>query len=92
MTREYRILPAGPCWETEDVLTKKRVLRSPTKRDLIYRTVELAKKEEKSKIVILNHDGSVEEEKVIDNNPEKKLKDFLSLYYTNLEQNYREAV
>lgn len=88
MTREYRIIPAGPCWETEDVLTSKRILRSPTKRDLIFRTMELAKKEKLARIIIHNSDGSVEEEKVLENNHEKKLKDFLQLYHANMEQNF----
>jgi len=84
MTREYHILPAGPCWETEEVTSKKRILRSPTKRDLVYRTMELARKENQCKIVIHNIDGTVEEEKLVDNNQEKKLSEFLKMYQANL--------
>jgi hypothetical protein len=92
MTRELRIIAAGPCWETVDVFTKKTVLRSPTKRDLVYRTMEVAKKEEKCKVVIFHENGAVEEERVVENNNDKKLKDFLSGYYANLEPMYKEAV
>ena len=81
---EYHIVPAGPCWETEEPTTKKRILRSPTKRDLIFRTMELAKRETRCRIVIHNERGHVEEEKMVDNNQEKKLTEFLKLYYSNL--------
>jgi hypothetical protein len=84
MTKEYHILPAGSCWETEEKISKRKILRSPTKRDLIFRTMEVAKKNSKSKIVIHNNDGSVEEVKVWENNQDTKLKDFLKLYYQNL--------
>jgi hypothetical protein len=76
MTREYHIVPAGACWETEEISSRKRILRSPTKRELVYQTMELARKERLCKIVIHNTDGSVEEEKLVDNNQEKKLNDF----------------
>lgn len=92
MTKEFRVIPAGSCWETLDVTAKKTILRSPTKRDLVHRTFELAKKEEKCKVVVLNSEGYVEEERILENDPEKKLKDFLSLYYSNLEPAYKEAV
>ncbi len=84
MTKEYHIIPAGPCWETEEKVSSKRILRSPTKRDLIFRTMEVAKKDTKCRIIIHNSDGTVEEIKVLENNQEAKLKDFLKLYYQNL--------
>lgn len=84
MTKEFHIIPAGPCWETEEKTSKKRILRSPTKRDLIFRTMEVAKKESKCRIIVHNSDGTVEEIKVLDNNQDAKLKDFLQLYYQNL--------
>jgi hypothetical protein len=84
MTKEYHIVPAGPCWETEEKNSSKRILRSPTKRDLIFRTMEVAKKDSRCRIIIHNADGTVEEIKVLENNQEAKLKDFLKIYYQNL--------
>ena len=84
MTKEYHIIPAGPCWETEENLSKRRILRSPTKRDLIFRTMEVAKKESRCKIIIHNSDGTVEEVKVVENNQDTKLRDFLKAYTQNL--------
>jgi len=84
MTKEFHIKAAGPCWETEDKNSEKTILRSPTKRDLIFRTMEVAKNEVRCRIIIHNPDGTVEEEKIMENNQENKLKEFLKYYYSNL--------
>ena len=84
MQKVYRIIPAGPCWEAEETTSSKTVLRGPVKRDLIYRTIELAKKEQKCRVVIHNADGTIEEEKTYEKNTEKDLMNFLKLYQSHL--------
>ncbi|MFN3405550.1 MAG: DUF2188 domain-containing protein [Cytophagaceae bacterium] len=84
MTKAYTIVPAGPCWEAKENLSNKVILRSPTKRDLVLRTFELAKKEPKCKVVIQTPDGAIEEERIFEENPEKKLADFMAYYQSNL--------
>ena len=46
--------------------------------------MEVAKKESRCKIIIHNSDGTVEEVKVLENNQDTKLRDFLKAYTQNL--------
>ncbi|MBO9699367.1 MAG: hypothetical protein J7604_04105 [Sporocytophaga sp.] len=84
MNRSISIVPAGSCWEAKEAISDRVIFRSPTKRDIVLRTFEFARKEQKCKVTILNHSGHVEEERLFDENPEKKLQDFLKYYQTNL--------
>lgn len=71
-TKTYRVVPAGPCWEAEVAGTKRKVvLRGPLKRDLVMRTIEMAKKEKRSEVIIFKEDGSIEEKKFFRLDPDK---------------------
>ena len=60
--KEFHIIPAGCVWEAKEVIANKTILRNPVKRDLVFRTIDLAKREKISKVVIHNFDGSIERE------------------------------
>ncbi|HEX8546881.1 MAG TPA: DUF2188 domain-containing protein [Cytophagaceae bacterium] len=60
--KEFHIIPAGCVWEAKELEAGKTILRNPVKRDLVVRTIDLAKRERISKVVIHNFDGSIERE------------------------------
>lgn len=62
--KEIHIVPAGCVWEAREASGKihKTILRNPSKRDLVVKTIDLAKKDRLTKVVVHNNDGSIEKE------------------------------